>query len=81
MAVRKVISIIKRKTWIAQKVCENKDFCNVDKSNEDTNRILEVNQNQKSDKAPFIIYYSDLKCIIGKNDGCKKIQKVHLQQK
>ena len=63
------------------KVCENKDFCIVDKSNEDTSRILEVNQNQKSDKAPFIIYYSDLKCIIGKNDGCKKIQKVHLQQK
>ena len=33
-------------------------------------QILEFNQYQKSDKAPFIIY-ADLKCIIEKIDGCK----------
>ena len=36
---------------------------------EDT-KILEFNQNQKSEKALFIIY-AGLKCIIGKTDGCK----------
>ena len=36
---------------------------------EDT-KILEFNQYQKSNKAPFIIY-ADLECIIGKTDGCK----------
>ena len=33
-------------------------------------KILEFNQYQKSDKAPFIIY-ADLRCVIGKYDGCK----------
>ena len=36
---------------------------------EDT-KILEFNQCQESDKAPFIIY-ADLECIIEKIDGCK----------
>ena len=36
---------------------------------EDT-EILEFNQYQKCDKAPFIIY-ADLECIIEKTDGCK----------
>ena len=36
---------------------------------EDT-KILELNQYQKSDKAPFIIY-GDLEFIIEKSDGCK----------
>ena len=36
---------------------------------EDT-KVLEFNQYQKSDKAPFIIY-ADLECIIEKIDGCK----------
>ena len=36
---------------------------------EDT-EILEFNQYQKSDKAPFIIY-AYLECIKGKIDGCK----------
>ena len=36
---------------------------------EDT-KILEFNQCQKSEKAPFIIY-ADLECIIEKVDGCK----------
>ena len=38
---------------------------------EDT-KILEFNQYQKSDKAPFIIY-ADLECLIEKIDGCKNI--------
>ena len=36
----------------------------------DDTKILEFNQNQKSDKAPFIIY-KDLECVIEKIDGCK----------
>ena len=35
-----------------KKVSENKDFCNINMSSEDT-EILEINQYQKSDKAPF----------------------------
>ena len=35
---------------------------------EDT-KMLEFTQYQKSDKAPLITY-SDLACIIEKNDGC-----------
>ena len=38
-------------------------------SSEDT-KILEFNQYQKSDKAPFIIY-TDIECLIEKIDGCK----------
>ena len=33
-------------------------------------KILEFNQYQKSDKAPFIIY-ADFECLIKKIDGCK----------
>ena len=38
-------------------------------SSENT-KILEFNQYQKSDKAPFIIY-ADLECVIEKIDRCK----------
>ena len=48
---------------------KKKDFCNVIMPSEDT-KILEFNQYQKSDKAPFIIY-ADRECIIEKIDGCK----------
>ena len=44
----------RKETWILKKVCENKDFCNAAMPFEDT-KILEFNQYQKSDKAPFII--------------------------
>ena len=50
-------------------ICENKDFCNIIMPSEDT-KILQFNQYQKCDKAPFIIY-ADLECIIEKIDGCK----------
>ena len=36
----------------------------------DNTKILEFNQYQKSDKAPFILY-ADLECIIEKIDECK----------
>ena len=52
-----------------KKVCENKDFCNVIIASKNT-EILELNQYQKSDKAPFIIC-ADLECIIEKINGCK----------
>ena len=52
-----------------KRVCEKKDYCNIIIPSED-NKILEFNQSQKSDKAPFIIYV-DLECIIEKIDGCK----------
>ena len=52
-----------------KKVCENKDFCKVVMSPEDT-KTLEFNQYQKSDKASFIIY-ADLECIIEKIDRCR----------
>ena len=38
-----------------EKACENKKFCNIAMSSEDT-KILEFNQNPKFDKSPFIIY-------------------------
>ena len=49
--------------------CENKDFCNVITPSYDK-KVLEFNQNQKSDKSPFITY-TDLERIIEKIDGCK----------
>ena len=52
-----------------KKSCENKNYCNVIMSSEDT-EILEFDKNQKFYKAPFTIY-ADLECIIEKNDGCK----------
>ena len=36
----------------------------------EVNKILEFNQDQKSDEAQFIIY-ADLECLIEKIDGCK----------
>ena len=38
-------------------------------SSEDT-KILEFNQNQKSDKSPFIIY-ADFECLVERIDECK----------
>ena len=52
-----------------KRLCENKDFCNIIMSSEDT-KILEFNQYQKSGKVPFIIY-ADLEYIIEKIKGCK----------
>ena len=47
---------------------------------EDTKNV-ELNQYQKSDKAPFIIY-ADIESLIEKIDGCMKITfKIHSLQK
>ena len=51
----------KDKLELHKKVCQNKNNFNVIMPSEDT-KILEFNQYQKSDKAPFIIY-ADLECI------------------
>ena len=52
-----------------KKVCQNKGFCKVIMPYQDI-KVLEFNQNQKSDKAPFIIY-ANLACVIEKIDWCK----------
>ena len=62
-----------------QKVCRNRDFHNAVMPFEDT-KILEFNQYQKSDKAPFIIY-ADLELLTEKSDGYKNNLKTYLQQK
>ena len=50
---------------------KKKDFCNVAIPSEDT-EILEFNQLQKSDKAPFIIQaFFFFECMIEKIYGCK----------
>ena len=49
------------------------EFCYIVMPSEYT-KILEFNQYQKSDKAPFIIY-ADLECMIENIDGCKNIPK------
>ena len=49
--------------------CENKDFCYVNMPSDDT-KIIEFNQYQKCDKAPFIIY-TDCEYKIEKTDECK----------
>ena len=59
----------KNKLEYHKKVCENKDFCNVMMRSEDT-KILEFNQCQKSDKAPFIIE-AVFEWKIEKIGGCK----------
>ena len=45
----------KNKLELHKKVCENKGFCNIVMPSEET-KVLDFNQYQKSDKAPFIIY-------------------------
>ena len=56
----------RKQTLSHKKLCANKDFCNVANFSEDT-KILEFNQCQKSNIAPFIIY-ADLEFLIEKID-------------
>ena len=57
--IRRNITVIpdsfrtKSKLESHEKVCESKDFCNVIMPSEET-KILEINQYQKSDKAPVL---------------------------
>ena len=62
-----VVQLKKKREY--HKKSKIKDFCNVAMPSEDT-KILEFNQYQKFDKAPFIIY-ADLECLKEKVDGCK----------
>ena len=64
-----LILLQQKKIESHKNVSENKNFANVVMPSEDT-KILEFNQYQKSDKAPFIIY-AYLECIVEKIDGCK----------
>ena len=59
----------KNKLESHKRVCENKDFSNVIMPSEKS-KILEFNQYQKSNKAPFVIYV-DHECVIEKINGCK----------
>ena len=43
-------------------------------------KALELNQNKKSDKAPFLIF-ADLECTIEKLMDVKTMLKIHQQQK
>ena len=69
----------KTKNKLHKRVCEKKDFCNIIMPFKNT-KILEFNQYQKSDKAPFIIF-ADLDCIIEKISGRKNNPEIQPQQK
>ena len=61
--------ITKNKIESHKRVYKNKLFCNVIMPSGDT-KILEFNQYQKYDEAPFIIC-GDLECILERTDACK----------
>ena len=69
----------KNKLRSYRRVCETEDFCDTIMASEDT-KILELNQYQKSDKAPFAIY-ADLECLIKRLMDVKVILKIYPQQK
>ena len=59
----------KNKLESSKKVCENKYFCNAVIPSKDT-KVLEFNQDQKSDKTQIVIY-EYLESLIEKIDRCK----------
>ena len=58
----------KNKLEAHKKICENRNYCNVEMPNED-NKIIKCNQGEKSIKSPFIIY-PDLECLLEKISTC-----------
>ena len=58
----------KNKLESHKKICENRDYCNVEMPNE-ANKIVKYNQGEKSIKSPFIIY-ADLECLLEKISTC-----------
>ena len=62
------ILLRQKKVFGIKKHVKIKDFCYVNMLSDDTK--LELNQYQKSDKAPFIVF-ADLECMIKKIDRCK----------
>ena len=57
----------KNKLDLHKKVCENRDYCQVEMPNKDNNTI-EFNQKDYG-KAPFVIY-ADLECLLEKISTC-----------
>ena len=51
-----------------KKICENRNYCNIEIPNE-CNKIITYNQGEKSIKSPFIIY-ADLECLLEKISTC-----------
>ena len=50
-------------------MCNDHDYCHVEMPNED-NKLLKYNHEEKSMKAPFIIY-ADLECLLKKMHSCQ----------
>ena len=57
----------KNKLELHKKVCENRDYCQVEMTNKDNN-MIEFNQNDYG-KTPFVIY-ADLQCLLEKISTC-----------
>ena len=60
---------INNKLESLKKICKNKDFCGVAMPSEDT-KMLEFDENQKSDNTLYIIY-ADLEFLIKEVGECK----------
>ena len=58
----------KNKLETHKKICENRDYCQVEIPNEDI-KIIKCNQGEKSIGSLFIIY-ADLECLLEKIDTC-----------
>ena len=58
----------KNKLESYKKICEKRNYCNVEMPNED-NKIIKYNQGEKSIKYPFIIY-ADLECLLEQISTC-----------
>ena len=58
----------KNKLDAHKKVCENHEYCHIEMSNKENNKI-KYNQGEKSIKLPFIIY-ADLECLLEKINTC-----------
>ena len=58
----------KNKLEAHEKICENRDYCDVEMPTNDNNTI-KYNQGEKSIKLPFIVY-ADLECLLEKMSTC-----------
>ena len=58
----------KNKLDAHKKVCENHEYCHIEMSNKENNKIR-YNQGEKSIKLPFIIY-ADFECLLEKIGTC-----------
>ena len=58
----------KNKPESRKKICENRNYCNVEMPNEG-NKIIKYNQGEISIKSPFMIY-ADLECLLEKISAC-----------